>query len=91
MRELYGAATSLGLDVLVEVHNDAELSAAMEADVAIIDIQVASRLLVAKRFGELGLEVPTREQMTPEALRVHQKAEADKWWPVIKQAGIKAD
>lgn len=38
LRELYGAATSLGLDVLVEVHNDAELSAAMEADVAIIGV-----------------------------------------------------
>ena len=38
---------------------------------------------------ELGLEVPTREQRTPEALRAHQKAEADKWWPIIKAANIK--
>jgi tripartite-type tricarboxylate transporter receptor subunit TctC len=44
---------------------------------------------VQKRFAELGLEVPTRERMTPDALRTHQKAEADKWWPIIKAANIK--
>jgi tripartite-type tricarboxylate transporter receptor subunit TctC len=44
-----------------------------------------------RRFGELGLETPPRAQQTPEALRVHQKAEAEKWWPVIKAANIKAE
>jgi len=44
---------------------------------------------VQKRFAELGLEGATREQMTPDALRAHQKAEADKWWPIIKAANIK--
>ena len=28
-------------------------------------------------------------QQTPEALRAHQKAEVEKWWPVIKAANIK--
>ena len=28
---------------------------------------------------------------TPEALAAHQKSEIEKWWPVIKSAGIKAD
>ena len=44
---------------------------------------------IRKRFAELGLEAPPRDQQTPEALRVFQKAEADKWWPIIKAANIK--
>jgi tripartite-type tricarboxylate transporter receptor subunit TctC len=44
---------------------------------------------VKKRFAELALDVPAREQQTPEALRAFQKAEADKWWPIIKAANIK--
>jgi tripartite-type tricarboxylate transporter receptor subunit TctC len=44
---------------------------------------------VLKRFGDLGLEASARDQQTPEALRQHQKAEADKWWPMIKAAGVK--
>jgi tripartite-type tricarboxylate transporter receptor subunit TctC len=44
---------------------------------------------VLKRFGDLGLEASAADQRTPEALRKHQKAEADKWWPMIKAAGVK--
>lgn len=44
-----------------------------------------------QRLGDLGLEIMPRERQTPEALGAHQKAEADKWWPMIKAAGIKAD
>jgi tripartite-type tricarboxylate transporter receptor subunit TctC len=46
---------------------------------------------VLKRFGDLGLEAAAPSQQTPEALRAHQKAEADKWWPVIKKAGVKPE
>jgi len=42
-----------------------------------------------QRFADLGLELPPREQQTPEALRAFQKLEADKWWPIIKAANIK--
>ena len=42
-----------------------------------------------KRFADLGIAAPPREQQTPEALRAFQKSEADKWWPVIKAANIK--
>jgi tripartite-type tricarboxylate transporter receptor subunit TctC len=42
-----------------------------------------------KRFADLGIDTPAREQQTPEALRAFQKAEADKWWPIIKAANIK--
>ena len=44
---------------------------------------------VQKRFGELGMEIPPRQQQTPEALYAHHKAEIEKWWPIIKAAGIK--
>ena len=43
------------------------------------------------RFAELGQEIPPREQQTPEALFAHHKAEIDKWFPIIKAAGLKAE
>jgi tripartite-type tricarboxylate transporter receptor subunit TctC len=45
---------------------------------------------IQKRFTELGLDVAAREQQTPEGLARFQKAEIDKWWPIIKAAGIGA-
>ena len=33
--------------------------------------------------------IPTREKLSPEALGAHHKAEIEKWWPMIKAAGIK--
>ena len=47
--------------------------------------------VVQQRFSALGLEIMPRDQQTPEALRAHQKSEIDKWWPMIKAAGIKAE
>jgi tripartite-type tricarboxylate transporter receptor subunit TctC len=44
---------------------------------------------VRKKLADLGQEIMPPEQQTPEALRAHHKAEIDKWWPVIKQAGIR--
>jgi tripartite-type tricarboxylate transporter receptor subunit TctC len=44
-----------------------------------------------KRFSDMGQQVWPREQQTPEALGAYQKAEIEKWWPIIKAAGIKAD
>ncbi len=43
------------------------------------------------KLSELGFVIPPREQQTPEALDALRKAEADKWWPIIKAAGIKPD
>jgi len=39
---------------------------------------------------KLGMEIPPRDRQTPQALAAFQKAEIEKWWPVIKAAGIRA-
>ena len=44
-----------------------------------------------KRLGDLGMEIFPRDQQTPEALAAFQKAEIEKWWPIIKAAGIKGE
>jgi tripartite-type tricarboxylate transporter receptor subunit TctC len=44
-----------------------------------------------KRFLDLGQEIPPVEQQTPEALGAYQKAEIEKWWPLIKTAQINVE
>jgi tripartite-type tricarboxylate transporter receptor subunit TctC len=46
---------------------------------------------VRTRLADLDQVIVPREQQTPEALRAFQKAEVEKWWPIIKGAGIKAE
>ena len=46
---------------------------------------------VRKQLADIGNEVYPREQLTPDALRTHQKAEMEKWWPIIKAANIKPE
>ena len=46
---------------------------------------------VRKRLMDLGQEILPRDRQTPEALGAHHKSEIEKWWPIIKSAGIKAD
>ena len=60
----------------------AKLNAAIQASLA--DDETRKRLL------DLAQEIYPPEQRTPEALHAFQKAEIEKWWPIIKAAGIKA-
>jgi tripartite-type tricarboxylate transporter receptor subunit TctC len=46
---------------------------------------------VRTRLAELGIELPAREQQTPQALGALQKAEIERWWPIIKAANIKGE
>lgn len=46
---------------------------------------------VRKQLENLGLQMPPKEQLSPEALGSWQKAEIAKWWPMIKAANVKVD
>jgi tripartite-type tricarboxylate transporter receptor subunit TctC len=46
---------------------------------------------VRQRLADLGQEIPPREQQSPEALAAFHKAETEKWWPLVKAAGIKPE
>jgi tripartite-type tricarboxylate transporter receptor subunit TctC len=46
---------------------------------------------VRARSVDQGLDIPPRGQQTPEALAAFQKAEIEKWWPIVKAAGIKGE
>jgi hypothetical protein len=45
---------------------------------------------VRSRLADIGYEVFPRERQTPEALSAMQTSDATKWWPIIKELGIKA-
>jgi tripartite-type tricarboxylate transporter receptor subunit TctC len=61
----------------------AKLNAAMQSSLA--------DPAVRQRLGDLGQEIVPREQQSPEALAAFHKAEAEKWWPLVKAAGIKPE
>ncbi len=46
---------------------------------------------VRKKLEDLGLEMPPKDQLSPEALGTWQKAEIAKWWPMIKAANVKVN
>ena len=46
---------------------------------------------IRQRLVGLGQEIPQLDQQTPEQLRAFQQAEIEKWWPIIKTAGIKGE
>ena len=46
---------------------------------------------VRSRLADLGIEVYPREHQTPEALNALRKADVEKWWPIIKEIGFKAE
>jgi tripartite-type tricarboxylate transporter receptor subunit TctC len=46
---------------------------------------------VKERFAELGIQITPLDQQSPEALRAFQKAETERWWPIIRAANLKAE
>ena len=61
----------------------AKLNAAM--------VQALADPALRKRFADLGLDVASRELQRPEGLAAFHKAEIEKWWPLMKAAGIKQE
>jgi tripartite-type tricarboxylate transporter receptor subunit TctC len=45
---------------------------------------------VRSRFADFGFEVFPRERQTAEVLGALVKADAEKWWPIVKELQIKA-
>ena len=45
---------------------------------------------VRARLATMHQDIPPRELQTPEGLAAYHKSEIEKWWPIIKAAGIKA-
>ena len=54
-------------------------------------VQALADPITRSRLADLGSEVFPREQQTPEALGAFQRAQIEKWWPLIKELGIKAE
>jgi tripartite-type tricarboxylate transporter receptor subunit TctC len=54
-------------------------------------VQALADPAVQARLAELGLDIASRELQTPEGLAAFHKAEIEKWWPIIKAAGIKVE
>ena len=54
-------------------------------------VQALADPSVRTRFSDLGLDIASREQQSPEGLAAFHKAEIEKWWPIIRAAGIKVE
>jgi tripartite-type tricarboxylate transporter receptor subunit TctC len=54
-------------------------------------VEAVANPAVRTRLIDLGLKIVPREQQTPEALASYHKADIEKWWPIVKAAGIKAE
>jgi tripartite-type tricarboxylate transporter receptor subunit TctC len=46
---------------------------------------------VRKKLAKLGQEFYPNNLLGPEALAAYHKAEIEKWWPILKEAGIKVE
>jgi tripartite-type tricarboxylate transporter receptor subunit TctC len=54
-------------------------------------VQALADPKVRERLSGAGQDIFPRAQQTPEALAAHHKAETDKWWPIVKATGLKAE
>jgi tripartite-type tricarboxylate transporter receptor subunit TctC len=60
-----------------------------ELNAAVMDALTAPT--VRARLADMGEQIFPPDQQTPEALAAYQKAEIEKWWPIIKAANIKGE
>jgi len=61
---------------------------AAEAKLNSVLVKVLAMPAVQEHFRQLGIQINTSEQ-SPAALHAFQKAEAERWWPIINAANIK--
>ena len=61
------------------------------AKINIAMVQALTDPAVRGRLADLGLDIAPRAQQTPEGLAAFQQAEIQKWWPIIKAAGIRGE
>ena len=66
-------------------------SAAILAALNSAAVEALADPAVRQRLTELGVEIPPREQQTPDGLRAFHKAEIEKWRPIIEAADIKPE
>jgi tripartite-type tricarboxylate transporter receptor subunit TctC len=62
--------------------------------VGVLNIAVMSTLAdptIRSRLIDIGVEIPSRDQQTPEGFAALQKADVERWWPIIKAANIKPE
>ena len=62
--------------------------------VGVLNIAVMSALAdptIRLRLIDLGVEIPSRDQLTPEGFAAIQKADVEQWWPIINAANIKPE
>jgi tripartite-type tricarboxylate transporter receptor subunit TctC len=56
-----------------------------------VAVEALANAAIQSRLLELGFGVFPREKQSPEALGAMMKADAEKWWPIIKELGIKVE
>jgi tripartite-type tricarboxylate transporter receptor subunit TctC len=54
-------------------------------------VRVLADPKVQTRLEDLGIEITPPAQQSPEALVAFQKAETERWWPIIKAANLKGE
>ena len=84
---LPGFVASLWYGLWVPKGTPKDISAKLNATM----VQILADPAVKARLDDLGIQLTPLTQQSPEALRAYQKAEAERWWPIIKASGIKVE
>ena len=84
---LPGFLASLWYGLWVPKNTPKEIIAKLNATM----VQILADPATQKRFEQLGIQITPLAQQSPEALRALQKAESERWWPIIKAANLKAE